>query len=53
MADTYTVTDIQPDIQYQVRIYIHSGGYTKVVQDTLHNIPSGGYTGVDKQQQIH
>jgi len=30
MADIYTVTDIQ----YQVRINIHSGGYPEVVQDT-------------------
>ena len=53
MADIYTVTDIQPDIQYQVRIHIHSGGYTKVVQDTQHDIHGGRYTAADTQQQIH
>jgi hypothetical protein len=48
-------------IQYQVRIHIHSGGYTKVVQehstiytaaDTRRQIHSSGYTVVDEQQQI-
>jgi hypothetical protein len=54
MADIlYTVTDIQPDIQYKVRIHIHSGGYTEVVQDTQHDIHSGGYTAADTQQRIH
>jgi hypothetical protein len=50
MADIYTVTDIQPDIQYQVRVHIHSGGYTQVVQNTQHDIHScGRYTAVDTQ----
>ena len=53
MADMYTVTDIQPDIQYQVWIHIHSGGYTEVVQDTQHDIHSDGYTAADTQQRIH
>jgi hypothetical protein len=53
MADIYTVTDIQPDIQYQVRIHIHNGGYTEVVQDTQLDIHSGGYTAADTQQRIH
>jgi hypothetical protein len=53
MADIHTMTDIQPDIQYQVRVQIHSGGYTKVVQDTQHNIHCGRYTGADTQQPIH
>jgi hypothetical protein len=53
MADIYTVADIQPGIQYQVRIHIHSGGYTEVVQDTQHDIHCGGYTAADTQQRIH
>ena len=53
MADIYTVTEIQPDIQYQVRVHIHSGGYTQVVQDTQHDIHSGGHTAADTQQRIH
>jgi len=53
VADIYTVTDIQPDIQYQVRIHIHSGGYTEVVQDTQHDIHSDGYMAADTQQRIH
>jgi len=57
VADTpwqiYIVTDIQPDIQYQVRIHVHNGGYTEVVQDTQHDLHSGGYTAADTQQQIH
>jgi hypothetical protein len=53
MADIYTVTDIQPDIQYQVRINIHSGRYTEVVQDTQHDIHGGRYTAADTQQRIH
>jgi hypothetical protein len=48
MADIYTVADIQPDILYQVRIYIHSGGYTEVIQDT-----STIYTAADTQLRIH
>ena len=52
MADLYTVTDIQPDIQYQVRIHIHSGRYTEVVQDTHHDIHSGGYMAANTQQWI-
>jgi len=46
------VTDIQPHIQYQVRMQIRSGGYTEVVQDTQHDIHSGGYTAADTQQRI-
>jgi hypothetical protein len=53
MADIYTVIDIQPDIQYHVRVHIHSGGYRKVVQDTRHDIHTGGYTAADTQQRIH
>jgi len=53
MADIYTVADIQPDIQYQVKIHTHSGGYIEVVQDTQHDIHSGGYTAADTQQQIY
>jgi len=53
MANIYTVTDIQPDISYQVRVHIHSGGYTKLVQDTHHDIHSGRYTAADTQQRIH
>jgi hypothetical protein len=53
VEDIYTVTDIQPDIQYHVRIHIHSGGYTEVVQDTQHDINSGGYTAADTQQRMH
>jgi hypothetical protein len=41
------------DIQYLVRIHIHSGGYTEVVQDTQLDIHSGGYTAADTQQRIH
>jgi hypothetical protein len=37
MADIYTVIDIQPDIQYQVTIQIHSSRYTGVVKDTQHD----------------
>jgi hypothetical protein len=48
MADIYTVADIQPDIQHQVRIHIHSGGYTEVIQDT-----STIYTAADTQWWIH
>jgi hypothetical protein len=44
MADIYTVADIQPGIQYEVKIHTHSGGYIEVVQDTQHDIHSGGYT---------
>jgi hypothetical protein len=53
MADIYTVTDIQPDIHYQVRIHIHSSRYTEVVQDIQHDIHSGGYMAADTQQWIH
>jgi len=53
MPDIYTVTDILPDIQYQVRVHIHSAGYTEVVQDTQHDIHSGGYMAADSQQWIH
>jgi hypothetical protein len=53
MADIYTVIDIQPDIQYHVRVHIHSSGDRKVVQDTRHDIHSGGYTAADTQQWIH
>ena len=49
MADIYTVTDIQ----FQVRIHTQSGGYKEVVQDTQHNIHSGGNTVEDTQQWIH
>jgi len=49
MADIYTVTDIQ----YQVRIHIHSGRYTEVVHDTQHYMHGGGYTAADSQQRIH
>jgi hypothetical protein len=53
MADIYTVADIQPGIQYQVRIHIHSGRYTEVVQDTQHDIHCAGYTAADTQQRIY
>ena len=53
MADIYTVTDIQPDIQYQIRIHIHSGRYNEVFQHTQYDIHSGGYTVADTQQLIH
>ena len=53
VEDIYTVTDIQPDIQYQVRTHIHSGRYTEVVQDTQHDIHGGGYTAADTQHRIH
>jgi len=53
MAELYTVVDIQPGIQYQVRIHIHSGGYIEVVQATQHNMHSGGYTAADTQRRIH
>ena len=49
MADIYTATDIQ----YQVRIHIHSSGCTEQVQDTQHDIHSGRYTAADTQQQMH
>jgi hypothetical protein len=61
VEDIYTVTDIQPDIQYQVKIHIHSGRYTEEVKihstiytaaDTQRQIHSSGYTVVDEQQQI-
>ena len=53
MADIYTVPDIQPGIQYQVRIHIHSGGYTEVIQDTQHDSRCGRYTAADAQWRIH
>jgi len=53
IADIYTVTDIHPDIQNQVRIHIHRGGYAQGVEDTQHDIHSGRYTKADTQQQIH
>jgi hypothetical protein len=40
-VDIYTVTDIQPDTQYEVRIHIHSCGYKDVLQDTQYDIHSG------------
>jgi hypothetical protein len=53
------VTDIQPDIQYQVRIHIHSSGYKEEVHSTIYTavdtsplIHGSGYTVVDEQQQI-
>jgi len=53
MADIYTVIDIQPDIQYQVTIHIHSSRYTKVVKDTQHDRHNTGYTVADTQQWMH
>jgi hypothetical protein len=57
MADIYTVADIQPDIQNQVRIHIHRGRYTEVIQDTstIYTAAdhSGGYTAADTQWRMN
>jgi hypothetical protein len=47
IANIYIVTDILPNIQYQVRIHIYSSRYSEVVQDTQHDIPTGGYIVAD------
>jgi hypothetical protein len=53
MADIYTVIDIQPDIQYQVTIHIHSSRYTRVVEYSQHNRHNTEYTVADTQLWMH